>query len=204
MRRCRTSIRPSSLKEWSSCRRPSPASHGDPHFDLIAWLGLYRAQTPGVLGGDNATLRLDNDNEVQPDANLRLQVECGGTSRLVGGYLEGSPELLAEICATTASNDLHDKFQAYRRNGVKEYIVWRACDRAVDWFVLREGRFDRLEPGADGVYRSAVFPGLWLDASALISRNLPRVIGVLHSGLASSEHLQFAARLASLAGASPG
>lgn len=178
---------------------PSPVSsdlHGDPHFDLIGWLALYRAQTPGVLGGDNATLRLDNDNEVQPDAHLRLQPECGGSARLVEGYLEGAPELVVEVSATTASNDLHDKLQAYRRNGVKEYIVWRVRDRALDWFILREGRFDRLEAGADGVYRSAVLPGLWLDASALISRNLGRVIEVLQAGLVSAEHAQFVGRLA--------
>src|SRR5262245_22343202 len=50
---------------------PSPTSlneHGGPHFDLIGWLALYRAFTPGVQGGDSTTVRLDEDNEPQSDA----------------------------------------------------------------------------------------------------------------------------------------
>src|SRR5205807_2900720 len=54
---------------------PSPVrndAHSSPHFDLITWLGIYRMFTPGVAGGDNGSLRLDLDNEPQPDAFLRL------------------------------------------------------------------------------------------------------------------------------------
>jgi hypothetical protein len=60
---------------------PPPVSdedHGVPHFDLIAWLGMYRLATPGVAGGDNSTLRLDRRNRPQPDAYLRILPECGG------------------------------------------------------------------------------------------------------------------------------
>ncbi len=173
---------------------PSPVSadeHGEPHFDLITWLGNYRVQTPGVLGGDNTTVRLDIDNELQPDAHLRIRPESGGSARIVDGSIEGAPEFLAEVSATSASYDLHDKFNAYRRNGVKEYFVWRVEDAAIDWFVLRDGRFDRLSPDADGIYRSRVFPGLWLEPAALVARNVSRVFEVLQAGLASSEHAAF-------------
>ncbi len=121
---------------------PSPVSadeHGEPHFDLITWLGIYRIQTPGVLGGDNTTLRLDADNEPQTDAHLRIRPESGGSAQIVDGFIQGAPEFVAEVSATSASYELHDKLNAYRRNGVKEYLVWRVEDAAIDWFVLQEG-----------------------------------------------------------------
>jgi Uma2 family endonuclease len=176
---------------------PSPVSaeeHGEPHFDVITWLGVYRAHTPGVRGGDNATLRLDLDNEPQPDGYLRLAPECGGQARVVDGYVTGAPELIAEVAASSASYDLHDKLNAYRRNGVREYVVWRVWDAAVDWFLVRHGRYEPL-PWTDGVYRSEVFPGLWLDAAAVLGGDLARVLQVLQQGLASPEHAAFVARL---------
>ncbi len=174
---------------------PSPVSaedHGEPHFDLNGWLFVYRAHTPQVRGGDNATLRLDLDNEPQPDGYLRLLPECGGQARLVDGYVTGAPELIVEIAASSASYDLHEKLNAYRRNAVREYVVWRVWDQAVDWLVLRSGRFEPLAP-ADGIYRSEVFPGLWLEPAAVVRGDLVRVLQVLQQGLASPEHAAFAA-----------
>ncbi len=178
---------------------PSPvrqAAHGGPHGRLITWLGVYTAATPGVDFGDNVTVRLDLDNEPQPDAHLRIAPAAGGQSRLSDDdYVEGAPELAAEVTASSVSYDLHDKKAAYRRNGVREYVVWRTQDQALDWFVLRGGRYDRLTPGADGLLRSAAFPGLWLDPQALLSGDLAGVLAVLQRGLASSEHAAFALRL---------
>ena len=174
---------------------PSPVSaedHGEPHFDLITWLGVYRAHTPSVRGGDNSTLRLDLDNEPQPDAYLRLLPECGGQARLVDGYVTGAPELVVEIAASSASYDLHEKLNAYRRNGVREYVVWRVWDAVIDWFVLRGGRFELLQP-SDGIYRSETFPGLWLASDAVLSGDLARALAVLQQGLASPEHTAFVA-----------
>jgi len=178
---------------------PSPVTqqeHGGPHFDLVGWLGFYRAATPGVEGGDNSTLRLDLDNEPQPDAFLRILPECGGQSRNSGKYVAGAPELIAEVAASSASYDLHDKLQAYRRNGVPEYVVWRVWDRAIDWFVLRDDQYERLPVNAAGHYCSAVFPGLWLDPAALVRGDLAQVIAVLQQGLATKEHAEFVNRLA--------
>jgi Uma2 family endonuclease len=174
---------------------PSPVSaedHGEPHFDLITWLGVYRAGTPAVRGGDNATLRLDLDNEPQPDGYLRLLPEYGGQARLVDGYVTGAPELIVEIAASSASYDLHEKLNAYRRNGVREYVVWRVWDVAIDWFVLRGGRFEPQQP-RDGIYRSEVLPGLWLASDAVLQGDLACVLAVLQQGLASPEHAAFVA-----------
>lgn len=171
--------------------------HGNPHFDLIGWLAQYCARTPFVDGGDNSTLRLDSINEPQPDTLLRLPRERGGASQIVGKYLEGAPEWVGEVAASSASYDLHDKREAYRRNGVREYLVWRVRDREIDWFILRQEEYQRLSAGPDGIYRSEVFPGLWLDASAMIARDLGRVLDVLQLGLASDEHNRFVETLKS-------
>jgi len=176
---------------------PSPVTegHGNPHFRLITWLGVYEAGTPGIVGGDNTTIRLDLDNEPQPDAYLRILPEHGGQSRVVRGYVEGAPELVAEVAATRASYDLHDKMNAYRRNGVREYIVWRTADQAIDWFILEEGQFQPSARDADGYCRSRVFPGLWLDPTALLAGDLARVLAVVQQGLQSPQHEEFTGRL---------
>lgn len=168
-------------------------SHGKPHFQIITWFGVYCAATPGVEAGDNATVRLDLDNEPQPDVLLRIE---SGQSRLSDDdYVEGAPELIAEVAASSASYDLHDKLTVYRRSGVQEYIVWRTYDNRLDWFRLREGEYVLLEPDAEGVVRSEMFPGLWLDVPALLEGNLAKVLAVLQSGLAIAEHADFVKRL---------
>lgn len=177
----------------------SPVSakhHAEPHFDLITLMGLYRLHTPGIVGGDNGTLRLDLDNEPQPDVYLRILAEFGGQCVLdEKGYVAGAPELVAEVAVSSVSYDLHDKLNAYRRNQVREYLVWRVRDRAVDWFVLREGQFEQLPLGADGLLRSEVFPGLWLDPQAVIARDAARMFEVAMQGVAAPEHHAFLARL---------
>jgi Uma2 family endonuclease len=177
----------------------SPVSiewHGSPHAKVMTWMGTYASQTPGTDSADNSTVRLDEDNEPQPDGLLRILEAYGGQSRIVEkGYLEGSAELMAEISSSSASYDLHDKRNAYRRNKVLEYVVWRVRDRAIDWFAWREGRYERLSPDANGWYKSEVFPGLWLDAVAMLEINMAQVLRVLQQGLASPEHAAFVAKL---------
>ena len=169
--------------------------HGEPHADAITWLGLYRIGTPGVRVGDNSTMRLDLDNRPQPDAYLRIVTECGGQSRVDGGYIVGAVELAVEVAATSVSYDLYDKLNVYRRNGVREYMVWRAEEGEVDWFVLRGDHYDRLTSGPDGIIRSEVFPGLWLDSAALVRGDMARVDDVVRLGLAMPDHAEFVDRL---------
>jgi Uma2 family endonuclease len=178
---------------------PPPVSqdeHSSPHFDLITVLGTYRAATPGIEGGDNGSLRLDLDNMPQPDAFLRILESHGGQSRIDSdGYVEGAPELIAEVAATSASYDLHAKLNVYRRNGVKEYIVWRVLDRAIDYFILRDSTYQPLPPAPSGIFQSQVFPGLWLEPEALINEGLAKVFAVLQKGIASRKHAAFVTRL---------
>ena len=172
--------------------------HGEPHLTLNGWLFLYIVATPGVRGADNTTVRLGPEDEPQPDALLRIERERGGQSFVdADGYLQGAPELAAEVAASSASYDLHVKLEVYREHGVREYLVWRVEDQAVDWFALRGDRYEPLAPGPDGILRSEVFPGLWLDPDALLAGDGPRLVAVLQEGIASPDHAAFVEQLAS-------
>jgi Uma2 family endonuclease len=178
---------------------PSPLrfpEHAEPHFQLNTWLGLYCFATPGVQGGDNATIRLDLENEVQPDALLRLETELGGRSRVTEDhYLEGPPELALEIAASSASYDLHMKLRAYQRSGVEEYIAVQMYERRIDWFRLREGVYQPLQPDAAGILCSEIFPGLCLNTTAFWAGDMVQVLATLQEKLTSPEHAAFVANL---------
>ena len=167
--------------------------HGKPHAQIIAWLGFYAAATPGIELGDNTTVRLDADNAPQPDALLRI--EGGQTIVSEDDYVEGAPELIVEIAASSASYDLHDKLKAYRRNQVQEYLVWRVYDREFDWFCLRSGKYINQQANEAGLLKSEIFPGLWLDKNSLLGGNLAEVFKVLQQGIASAEHKNFTTKL---------
>lgn len=164
-------------------------SHAQPHGNIMGWLWTYSTATPKVELGDNPTVRLDFDNEVQPDAVLLI---AGGRSHESDDdYIEGAPELVVEVAASSAANDLHDKKKVYRRTGVQEYIVWQTFDNKLDWFSLQAGEYVALAADADGVVQSHVFPGLWLAVPALLVGDMAKVLAVLQMGLNSPQHSEF-------------
>jgi Uma2 family endonuclease len=168
--------------------------HGNPHARIMTWLGSYWAATPGVELGDNSTVQLDQYNEPQPDALLRIQT--GGQSTVnEDGYVEGAPELIVEIAASTVSLDLHQKLEIYQLHQVQEYLVWRVEDDQLDWFQLQQGKYLKLQTDIEGILYSQMFPGLWLDQNALLTGNLAKVLRVLQKGLASGEHQSFVEKL---------
>ena len=171
-------------------------SHGQPHGWILTWLGTYEVATPGVALGVEPTVRLDLDNEPQPDAVLLINPEAGGQARLSeDDYIEGAPELIVEIAASSVAIDLHAKKQAYRRNGVKEYIVWQVLDQKLTWFYLEQGEYLELATDSNGILRSQIFPGLWLGVAELLAGNMQSVLTVLQTGLQSPEHAAFVQRL---------
>jgi len=158
-------------------------------------MGHYSAYTAGLQTGDNATTRLDADNEPQPDALLRVLPEFGGqSSTSEDGYIEGAPELIAEITASTESYDLHDKKNVYRRNGVREYLVVLTRSEEIHWWSLEEGAYEEIVP-EKGVLKSRVFPGLWLAPEALLAGEMKAVLEMLQEGIATAEHATFLAGL---------
>ena len=172
------------------------SGHGEPHAHLMTWLGAYTAATPGVQVADNATIRLDLDNEPQPDGLLRIEEDAGGQSRISDDdYVEGPPELIVEVAHSSAAYDLHDKKQAYRRNGVQEYLVWQIEEEQVNWFVLEEGTYLSLSAGEDGRIGSRAFPGLVLDVDALLEKNFDTVLAAVQEQIGTEVHQVFVERL---------
>ncbi|NET60068.1 MAG: Uma2 family endonuclease [Symploca sp. SIO2E6] len=171
-------------------------SHGQPHGWMIGWLVTYEAMTLGVAVGDAPTVRLDMDNEPQPDAVLMILPEAGGQAQLSeDDYIEGAPELVIEIAASSVALDLHSKKQVYRRNGVKEYIVWQVLEQKISWFYLDKGEYVDLPVDSDSIIRSRIFPGLWLAVTAILAGNMQDVLAVLQEGLQSPEHAAFVHKL---------
>lgn len=177
---------------------PSPVSvkHGDAEHHVSTWLGVYEAATPGCRGSDNATWLMGEEDAPQPDTSLRILPEYGGQSHMEGEFAAGAPEFLTEVCVSSTAYDLHQKLDLYQAAGVLEYLAVLMREQEVRWHQLVDGRFEVVPAPADGVYRSAIFPGLWLDAAALLAGDLARVLSVLQHGLNSPEHAQFVAQLA--------
>jgi Uma2 family endonuclease len=168
--------------------------HGNHDFILGTALGLYATGTPGVEGAHNATAILDEESEPQPDLALRLLPEFGGRSRLnAGEYVLGPPELLAEIAYSSRDIDLGVKRDDYQRTGVVEYLVLSIAEQQLHWFHFPSGQ--PIRPNRRGIWRSRVFPGLWLHGGALLARDSARLIAAVQQGLASREHAAFAKRL---------
>jgi Uma2 family endonuclease len=176
---------------------PVKHKHGQPHGQIMAWLGVYAAATAGTEVSDNTTIRLDEDNEPQPDACLRILEEYGGQSYVdEDDYLSGTPELIAEIVSSSAAYDLPDKLNVYRRHGVQEYVIWRTRDKQLAWFYLEQGHYVRQTPEAKGIIASRVFPGLRLAVSARLAGEMAVVLHELQKGLASAAHKSFVRQLA--------
>ncbi len=180
---------------------PSPLSvdHGAPDLRVHCWIGNYLSQTPGTAAEANTTTFLLDDIP-QPDANLRILPEFGGKSfiemRKGKPYLAGIPELFSEISLSSGPFDLHQKLDLYQTAGIPEYLVVLVYEREIRWHMLKNGIYQLLPPDADGIHRSRVFPGLWLDGAALLAGDLARVLARLDEGLRSPEHQAFVANLA--------
>lgn len=166
--------------------------HGKPHSDIMTWLGVYAALTPGLEAADNPTVRLDLDNEPQPDALLRIKTAYGGQSSISDDdYVEGAPELIVEIASSSAAYDLHEKKTVYRRNGVREYIIWQVIDQQLSWFQLETGTYKLLSPDDQGIIHSRLFPGLALSVTALLAGDVATVLKVVQQGIASADHVTY-------------
>lgn len=179
---------------------PSPVGydHSDPLVLLIVWLDMYAEHTLGVHALTDATVILDNWNEPQPDATLRIRPEHGGRTRNEGRYVAGAPELVVEVARSSRYIDLGPKQDEYERAGVLEYLVRSVAPDEVIWYVLEGSQFVPLAADADGIHRSRVFPGLWLDAAALLAGDRAGVRAALDRGMSTPDHAAFVAKLAAV------
>lgn len=173
-------------------------NHGEPHANIVTWVGVYRSVTRGVRVADNSTYILDNDNEPQPDVTVWIDQKSGGQATVTTeDYLEGAPELVVEVAGSSAAIDLRQKFRAYRRKGILEYIVLLVHERETRWFRWHEGEYVPVQPDQNGVLKSQIFPGLWLDSEKFWNEDLAGLLATLQEGIASAEHQAFVERLTS-------
>ena len=169
-------------------------SHGQMSATLNGGIGLSRVGLTGIHGGVRTTTVLGDDSEVQPDATLRFPI--GGTSAVNDDdYLVGCPELVCDVVDTADAHALTARRADDERYGATEVVMVTVREPRVLWLVGEGDRLTERSPDADGVYRSGVFPGLWLDPAALLAEDMQRLLDVLRQGLATPEHAAFAASL---------
>jgi len=175
--------------------RASPLSRTHSNYDgrFGLALELYSCETPGTEALHNATAILGEESEPQPDLGLIILPEYGGRIRPVGDFVHSPPELLTEVAHSTRALDMNQKRADYQRAGVQEYVVICTEERELHWFDFRADR--PLRPDRKGIYRSRVFPGLWIDGPALIELNSRRIVEVVRQGIASPAHAAFVRRL---------
>jgi Uma2 family endonuclease len=176
---------------------PSPLSfeHGSLDFLIHVWLGYYAQATPGCKGGANSTW-LMSGSAPQPDAYLRILPSHVGQSRNERQFGAGAPELAVEICLTSTEVDFGPKLALYQRAGVREYITVEQFGRRMIWRVLENRVYIAQTLPADGIVRSRIFSGLWLDVAAFWEDDGAKMLAALNAGLASEEHREFVGRLA--------
>ena len=166
----------------------------------------YHASRPGVKRAvgfailtrarDNATAILGELSEPQPDGALIIEPTYGGqTGFSEDGYASGPPELIVEIASSSASIDLHTKRRDYEQAGVLEYVVIVIRQQVLRWFILQEEQYQEIVVDTEGIFKSAVFPGLWLDAEALLQLDVSKVLETLQKGLTTQAHDTFVQQL---------
>ena len=177
---------------------PSPLTrlHGVADNLAAGWLLVYHAETPGTEAGSNATTLMDAGETPQPDAYLRILPEFGGRSGNEGNFVSGSPELVTEISVSSASIDMNQKYDLYERMGVLEYVAILMYEQEIRWHRLASAGYKRIKPAAGNIWKSKVFPGLWLDGTAMLARDAARVLATLRKGMRSPEHAAFVRKLA--------
>ena len=177
---------------------PSPIStiHSDFHFRLSGWLFTYIGKTPGCAAGTAGTWLMSQDSAPQPDLALRILPEHGGQARAEGVYTAGAPELIVEVTHTTSARDTGAKLRLYERSGVQEYVIVRPAEQLVAWRQRVDGKYIEIEPDSDGLFRSQVFPGLWLNPTLLWNGDFSGLAEVVSRGTATPEHADFVRKLA--------
>lgn len=177
---------------------PSPVTnrHSRLHGALGAWLWLYADLTPGCEMGLEGTWVMGPSDVPQPDASLRILPAFGGQSHDSGEYAAGAPELIVEVSGSSVARDLGPKLELYRRAGVREYVTILPKSNRIVWRELRDGQYVEIAADPDGLLRSRVFPGLWLDPASVWDPGLSLRTAV-EAGAASPEHGEFVRSLAS-------
>jgi hypothetical protein len=169
---------------------PVSVAHGNFDDPTHLLLSTFAARTPGCKCLPNVTW-LMLESAPQPDEALYILPEYGGRVRVRRGFAVGAPELAAEISHSSRSYDLGPKLALYQRAEVREYVAVLIEERRIEWRILEQGSYRLMEPDSDGIFRSRVFPGLWVDSTAFWREDAAGLLTVLDQGLQSEEHVSF-------------
>lgn len=166
---------------------PSPVSLVHSLFDTIVHmvLGVYAARTPNCEPLSNATW-LMLESAPQPDACLCWR-PASGEIKTTKDLATGRPDLVVEVAKSSRSYDLGPKLALYQRAEVQEYVTAPVEEERMEWRVLERGSYRLMPPDADGIFRSKVFPGLWVDSAAFWRKDRSKLLAVLEQGLNSRE-----------------
>ena len=178
-------------------RVPGDYTSGRTRATLSGWIGSYRLHTPNLQAAIHLTTFVDTRNVFQPAVSL-MRSDTARQRLGKDGYLRGSPDFACEVReGGDGCVDLNAKRLAYEQAGLGELLVvlldkpWR-----VRWLSLVHGAFADVHPDpADGLFKSRVFPGLWLDVDALFADDLQRLSAAVERGCATPEHAAFVERL---------
>ncbi|MFN0145383.1 MAG: Uma2 family endonuclease [Dehalococcoidia bacterium] len=161
-------------------------THADVHIYLLVVLGGFITERPlGKVQHDPFQMKTGPGLPGRaPDLSF---VANEHLDRLHENFLEGPADLAVEILSPgNASTDYVDKYREYETGGVPEYWIIDPVNHTADFFVLRDGRYERAQADAEGIYRSTAVPGFWFRVSWLWERPpLSRVLSEILAAPAS-------------------
>jgi Uma2 family endonuclease len=157
----------------------SPASkrHQNIADFLLKVMGTYvESHDLGMVISAPFQMKLEHGRE--PDL---LFVASEHLGRLKETYLDGPADLVVEIVSPeSAGRGRGEKFYEYEQAGIPEYwLIDPQTERAEFYQLTAAGRYWLVLPDAEGVYRAAVLPDLWLRVAWLWQTPLPAVLDVV-------------------------
>jgi Uma2 family endonuclease len=150
----------------------SPVSYE--HTDIFEWMlslmKFFAAKHKlGEVHGSEYMSRLKGRRRL-PDIFFAATGREGLFTR---NYFDGAPDLIVEIVSRDSQNrDRRDKYLEYQSNGVREYWIIDPLSQSTEFYELRDGKYVAI-PEENGILRSKVFTGFWLQVEWLWKRPLP-------------------------------
>ena len=131
----------------------------------------------GWIGTAPIALRLSPDTVREPDL---LFVANDHLDRVKETCVDGPADLVIEIVsADSVGRDRGEKYYEYEQAGIPEYWLIDSRTRRAEFYQLQGAYYQPMFPDAQGIYRSRVLPGFWLNVGWLQQEPLPDVEDVL-------------------------
>jgi Uma2 family endonuclease len=146
---------------------------------LLGCIARYRSAGETLMAPFE--MRLSRRCSREPDL---VFIAAKHRHRLTEARLEGPADLAVEIVSDeSVDRDRVEKFEEYAISGVQEYWIHdpRPGEQRSDFYRLTaDGRYEPIEPDAEGRVRSGVLPGFWLRPAWLRQDPLPDPLDCLN------------------------